>query len=259
MLRLLSATLLVSLLLPLHSLNAESVAEATTVAPAAVTTAAQAATPHLPKPFTAVYKANYSGLGIKATRRLEQLPNGEMKLSFVAKSFIASIEETSRFRWLESGQLQPQQYGYHRTGLSRDRHAELTFDWNKHTVTNDVQNKPWTMDLPEWALDKLSYQLQLRVDLNNQRTDMHYTVADGGKLKTYRFEILGEEVLDTPLGQLNTVKVKRIRNHQKRETLLWLARDWDHLLVRVQQKEKGKSYQIEVAEAKIDGQPITGL
>jgi len=222
--------------------------------------AALPAAAQLPQPFRATYQAEIKGFSVSAQRALKVRKDGLLELSFSARSLFAQIDESSQFNWLKDGQLQPQHYEYHRTGLGRDRHAKLSFDWPALTVTNDVQDKAWKMALPEQAQDKLSYQLQLRHDLINQHTDMRYDVADGGKLKSYGFEVLGEEVLSTPLGQLNTVKVKRLRAHSDRQTLIWLALDWDHLIVRIQHIAKdGKDYEIRLSEAQVNGRSVKGL
>ncbi len=214
-----------------------------------------------PQDFKATYATKLSGFSITAVRELRTLDNGQQQLSFRAKSWFASIEEFSQFGWNGDSRLVPSSYEYHRRGLGRDRHAILTFDWKNGRVTNNVQNKPWGMDIPPEALDKLSYQMQLRSDLINQVPVLSYAVADGGHLKTYTFELLGEEVLDTPVGQLNTIKIKRTRaTKKKRETYLWLAKDWNYLLVRLRQKEKdGKHYEINLAQAEIDGEQVRGF
>jgi len=214
-----------------------------------------------PKDFSAIYAAKIHGFEVKATRELKTLANGTQKLSFKATSWLANIEESSEFDWSEQAQLVPSSYQYHRTGLGKDRHADLSFDWQNKIVTNDVQNNPWEMSIPDRVLDKLSYQVQLRSDLINQRPVLSYQVADGGRLKTYHFEIMGEEVLNTPLGQFHTVKVKRTRStRKKRETYLWLAKDWDYLLVRLQQIEKGgKRYEINLAQAELAGETVKGF
>ncbi|GAA5316420.1 MAG: DUF3108 domain-containing protein [Candidatus Pelagadaptatus aseana] len=213
----------------------------------------------LPKAFSATYKANYNGIEIKATRSLTA--NGpKQTLNFTANSWLASIVEESLFEWGEHGYLIPQKYRYDRTGVGRERHALLTFDWDQRNVVNQVQDSKWKMDLPEIALDKLSYQLQLRKDLINSSPLGPYQIADGGRLKTYEFEKIGESVIDTPMGKLNTVEIKRIRKKKNRTTHIWLAKDWDYLIVKIQQLEKdGKSYEINIAQAVVDKQTVTGL
>lgn len=44
-----------------------------------------------------------------------------------------------------------------------------------------------------------------------------------------------------------------------RKTILWFAKDWDYLLVRLYQMETdGKEYQIMLKEGTIDGKTVTG-
>lgn len=221
---------------------------------------ANIATAELPQPFNAIYKAKYGNLTITATRSLQHVSDDTMELRFAAKSWLARIEEVSKFNWGPQGQLVPQHYSYLRSGLGRDRKALLDFDWQSQKVVNNVQNKPWTMDLPLDALDKLSYQLQLRADLLNEKQEMNYQIADGGRLKSYRFKIEGDETLETPVGKLKTTKVLRVREDADRVTHLWLAQDWNHLVVKIQQTEKdGKHYEINLASAELNGTQVKGF
>lgn len=218
------------------------------------------ASAQLPQPFNATYQAKFKGFGVTATRSLKARDDGQLELRFKADSMFAKINEFSHFNWLDNGQLQPQRYEYHRTGLGRDRHAQLSFDWAAQQVTNDVQDKAWKMALPAFAQDKLSYQLQLRHDLINGRQDLSYSIADGGRLKSYQFVVLGEEIVQTPLGKIKAVKVKRVRENSERQTHIWLAIDWDYLIVRIHQTEKdGKDYEITLADAQVNGARVKGL
>jgi len=45
----------------------------------------------------------------------------------------------------------------------------------------------------------------------------------------------------------------------KRETILWFAKDWDYLLVRLHQVETdGKEYQIMLEEGRVGGKTVKG-
>ncbi|MCV6627352.1 MAG: DUF3108 domain-containing protein [Cellvibrionaceae bacterium] len=215
--------------------------------------------PRRPKDFHAVYKAKFSGFTIEASRSLNTLNSGEQELVFSASTWLAKLRESSRFNWGINGHLQPKRYEYHREGLGRSRDAVLDFDWGNMRVTNNVQAKPWSMAIPPLALDKLSYQLQLRSDLLNGKQNLEYDIADGGRLKTYSFEMVGEEILDTRLGKLATIKVKKVRKKgKKRTTYIWMAKNWDYLLVKLQQTEQdGKTYAIHLLRAEVDGKTVT--
>lgn len=210
----------------------------------------------MPRSFHNEYSTKVFGFTIDVTHRLTDLEGEGQRLHFLAESWLASMEEITDFRWDENGRVKPQHYIYKRRGLGKDRDAELTFDWNAGKVTNNVEGHSWKMDIAENIQDKLSYQIQLQKDLIAGKDKLSYHIADGGRVKKYRFEIVGEEVLDTPLGKVNTVKVMRSRDDDDRVTYAWMAKDWDYMLVRLQQKEDGDSHTISITKAQLNGKNI---
>ncbi len=197
------------------------------------------------------FKATYTtafDMGIslsgEAVRQLQQTENGQWRFSSEAAAMMAGISEVTRFNYYPSEPIQPVSYRYHRKVLGKSRKASVDFDWDKLSVTTVVKDKPWKMQVPTGTQDKLSYQLQMRLDLLEGKTDMSYAVADGGKLKEYRFKVTGEEEVDTPYGRYNAVRVMRDRGEDaNRETLIWLAPELDYLIVRLEQTESdGKTY-----------------
>lgn len=210
-----------------------------------------------PKIFDNQYKAKLYGFNITVTNRLTKTADNQYDLLFKADSFIGSITEKSKMQWNPTQQtITPLHYTYARRGLSKDRTAELSFDWKNKTVTNNVQKTSWQMDIAQKVQDKLSYQIQMQQDLLNGHKNFTYQIADGGRLKEYKFTTVGEEMLDTPLGKVNTIKIKRSRTDDDRVTYAWLAKNWNYLLVRLQQEEKGDVYTIYIHKASIDGKAI---
>lgn len=217
-----------------------------------LTTAADA-----PKTFDNQYKAKLYGFNITVTNRLTKTADNQYDLLFKAESFIGSITEESKMQWNPTQQsISPLHYSYARRGVGKSRTAELSFDWDKKSVTNNVQKTTWQMDIAQSVQDKLSYQIQMQQDLLNGQKNFTYQIADGGRLKEYKFSTVGEEMLDTPLGKVNTVKIKRSRENDERVTYAWLAKDWNYLLVRLQQEEKGEAYTIYIHKATLDGKAI---
>ena len=207
---------------------------------------AHADTAQLPA-FKATYTTAFD-LGIslsgEAVRELRQTENGQWRFSSEAAAMMAGISEVTRFNYQPTQPIQPLSYRYHRKVLGKSRKASIDFDWAKQSATTVVKDTPWKMQVPVGTQDKLSYQLQLRLDLLAGKTDMTYAVADGGKLKEYRFKVTGEEQIDTPYGRYNAVRVMRDRGEDAdRETLIWLAPELDYLIVRLEQTESdGKTY-----------------
>ncbi|WP_245720719.1 DUF3108 domain-containing protein [Microbulbifer yueqingensis] len=198
------------------------------------------------EPFTATYAANYNGIQVTAERELSG-GGSNWRLDFRADSFLADIREYSRFS-LSDSQIRPRHYEYRRTGLGRDRETILNFEPRR--VVNVSRPKRTLEAVPEQVHDKVSYQLQLALDVAAGEQDLTYHVADGKKLRTYRFAIAGKEMLETPLGKVETVKVERIREAgAERSTYIWFAPAWNHALVKLMQEEEdGETYQISLTK-----------
>jgi len=106
----------------------------------------------------------------------------------------ARLEEVSSGR-IVAGRFRPHQY-HHRRDNDDRRALTISFDWTSGQAAIDSADRPWTMKVPPDAQDKLAVLLALRADLAAGREDLSYAVADGGRLKTYRYSSDGtEEIL----------------------------------------------------------------
>lgn len=139
---------------------------------------------------------------------------------------------------LQNARIQPLRYHYQRTGGKKERFAELTFDWQSGQVENLVEGQPWQMDIPVGTLDKMVVTLALMLDLRQGKREVEYAIADGGKLKTYRFRVVAEERVETNIGSFDALKLERIRKDNKRYTALWCAPALHYLPIRIKQREK---------------------
>lgn len=151
------------------------------------------------------------------------------------------IRETSIVT-IADGKVRPQHYTYDRSESDKDKHVELDFDWQAQEVAIDDKKHPWSLDLENNTHDKHAYQLQLMLDLRDSTESLTYRIADGGELKTYKIAVLGEETVNTPLGKIDTIKLRRERDaDSERETTLWCAPALGNLPVRLEHKEKDDS------------------
>jgi hypothetical protein len=214
------------------------------------------------KPFSASYTADWKQLPVSGTasRSLEAMGNDQWKLNFEASMLVASVTEQSTLR-LENSALLPQSYLYERSGLGKGKKIEQTFDWEAKQVVGSDRGKPVRLPLNRGLLDKSSYQLALQYDVAAGKQSMSYQVVDGDEVETYDFRVLGEEVVRTKAGMVDAVKVERVRDPTQtaRKTVLWFAKDWNYLLVRLHQVETdGKEYQIMLKDGMVDGKPVEG-
>lgn len=203
-------------------------------------------------PFTARYDFSHNGFRLaKMTRTLRRdgqhyVFESTSDTAGMLSAFLDDhIEERSRWDFSD-GRPRPLHYEYHHTGRKDERHVELSFDWDKGVVTNTINRDPWQMEIPEGTQDKLLYQYTLMRDLQAGRERLEYEVADGGHLKTYRFERRGEEQIETPLGTLASVKLERI--HGDRRTVIWCAGALDYMPVRIEQHKDGKTLRMVIRE-----------
>jgi hypothetical protein len=210
-----------------------------------------------PSQFENTYTAKLYGFGITVTSRLSALENGKYEYYFDADAALGRVTETSQLKWnAKEQQATPLSYSYKRTGLGKNRNQLLNFDWATSEVVNTQTNARLALDKSKKVQDGLSYQFQLRQDLIAGKKQFDYLITNGKKIKDYKFEIVGDEVLDTPLGKVNTVKIRRIQTSDERETYAWFAKDFQYLLVRLQQEENGSAYTIYISKASLNGKAL---
>lgn len=210
-----------------------------------------------PIPWRAEYRATLDGSGpirARAIRELLPLADGSWLYRFRVDSLFVDLDERSQFHWRDN-QVVPQLYAYRRSAWFQEREAWLSFDWRRLQVLNNVQNQPWRMPIVEGTQDKLSYQLQIQMDLLAGKEHLSYQIADGGHLKHMEFQLRGEEVLHTRLGPLTTVYLDMVAEHEdERAARLWFAKDWHYLPVRMILREPdGRRYEVNLVRARING------
>lgn len=214
------------------------------------------------KPFTASYTADWKQLPMSGTasRSLEKGANDTWTLSFKASMMIASLTEESTLT-VDKDALLPKTYHFERGGLGKPKKTDLDFDWSQKMVTGTDRGDAVKVPLNRGMLDKSTYQLALQRDVAAGKKSMSYQVVDGGDVDTYDFRVLGTEKVDTKAGQVDAIKVERVRDptQNKRTTVLWFAKDWDYLLVRLQQVETdGKEYNIMLQDGTVNGKTVKG-
>ena len=158
------------------------------------------------------------------------------------------IVESSRLI-LEERMLKPVHYSYGRTGYRKKRDVSIEFNSETNKIKNTINGDFWHLPMEPAVMDKLLYQLAIMYDLQNGRTPASYRIADGGKIKTYDFEKLGEEVVETPLGSFNTIKMLRHKPGSSRKSVFWCAPDLEFLQVKVEHTEKDGSTTVAVLKS----------
>lgn len=214
------------------------------------------------EPFTAEYTADWQQVPVSGTasRKLEKNTDGSWNLTFQASMLVAGLTEQSRFHY-DNQRFVPISYRFERNGLGKSKKVVHDFDWKGKLVTGIDRDKPIKLVLKSGMLDKSTYQLALQEDVAAGKKNLSYQVLGGDEVETYDFRVLGPEQVQTEAGQVEAIKVERVRDPTKsqRQTVMWFAKDWGHLLVRLHQVEKdGKEYQIMLKQGTVNGRPVQG-
>ncbi len=218
--------------------------------------------------FSAYYQASTNGISGNAERHLIKLDDDRYRLNIsleakMAGVSIGDLEQVSEFS-VDAGQIKPQHYSYQLSGVKRESHA-ISFNWDANIALSTENEQSWTIALNDDALDQLSYQQALALAISEQplksSSELSFELVDGGVLETQRFRVLGHEVLATPMGKFDSVKLERIRDDNSgRSTTIWLASDWDYLLAKIEQiSSSGLRIELALENALVAGEQVTPL
>ncbi len=127
-----------------------------------------------------------------------------------------------------------------RSGTGPDKEYTLKFDAAQKQVNSNQSKYPLKFDWSDDFQDSLSYQVQVREELKQGKTQLSYPLVDKkGNLRSYDFEVIGTEMISLPIGNIEAIKVKRLYDNDKRQALAWFAPEMDYMLVRMWKGEKG--------------------
>lgn len=206
-------------------------------------------------PYEATYTTKLRGIKIKGVRKFESIGENSYRISWSARALWMKLDEWSEFEIVDR-KVRPISYHYTRSGLGTDRPIHVYFDWKNMKASGGKGDKEYAFDLQPGVLDKLSYQVQMQLDLiaNPGRPELGYTVANYNGLRDYLFAYSKKERIDTRLGERDTLVYQR---EKKDSTItLWIAPAQNYLPVKIEQEEDGDSNVVVIRSW--DSQPLTG-
>src|SRR5262249_8538154 len=111
--------------------------------------------------------------------------------------------------------------------------ASAKFDWEARTIRQERKGKSETLKMPPGAQDPMSLAYEFAFFPPKEK---QYDIirADGRGLTPFRFNVVGIEKLATPLGEMQTLHIEKVRDGPgDKATDIWFATDRDFLPVRV--------------------------
>lgn len=216
--------------------------------------------------YSAHYKASANGIAASADRSLSKLADNSYQITNLLQAnlvgvTIATLEQRSEFEFFQ-GHIQATNYSYLLSGISNASNT-IAFNWDTRSALSTEDEDSWQLELSDGVMDPLSYQFALRQLLiaGNTEEEIEFFLIDGDEVELHQYRLLADEVLPTPLGNLNTSKLERVREaSDERVTTIWLARDWNFLLARIEQVSgSGLRIELELEYATIAGEAVSAL
>lgn len=201
-------------------------------APAPTPGPAAAALPELPRAFDIrfVVQGNEGGFVLGRLDHVWRSQDGTYSIVGVAKAsgimgliYSGLLSQTSDGRITPMG-LRPDNYWMQRGRRQFTAH----FDWERRQARLGTPYP--ALSVPEGTQDFLSVVYQLAF---YPRPEGILTVVDGKTLKEYRYQELGRETLDLPLGRIETLHVQVLTPPPEEGIELWLRSDAPHLPVKI--------------------------
>jgi hypothetical protein len=131
--------------------------------------------------------------------------------------------------------LRPESYVESRNGKVK---RSARFDWDSKQATLVDGEKSKIVALPEGTWDTTSFGYNFAFT-RPQVSELLVNLTDGRRIKAYRYAVVGREQLETEIGTLDTLRVKRVlAGDDKRTFEVWLAVERHYAPVRMRYAEK---------------------
>ena len=152
----------------------------------------------------------------------------------LAAIFIDAIRRESKGAITENG-LRPA--SFIETGR-KDGIRAADFDWGNAKLRLTHGEAKQVVELPRGTIDQASLPYAFAF-AGSIPPEFSIHVTDGRRLKEYRYRIVGEETIETALGQIKTIHIEKVRGPaDKRSFEFWVAVEHNHLPVQVRFTDK---------------------
>ncbi len=119
------------------------------------------------------------------------------------------------------------------------RIIEQFFNWTEKVEKGTRDKNRWELPIESQMFDRMSHLVQLRADLLSGSDELAYLVSYKGGRKSYLYRIEGKETLKTALGEIESLKIVRIKGDDSKFSI-WLSPEHNYFPVRIAQIEQDK-------------------
>jgi len=219
-----------------------------------------------PSTFTASYEARFGAFKASAERSLLGGDDGNYKMETVLElkllgQTLSAIHESSTLVADDvDGKVRPKDYSFVQSGFGK-RNRSIFFDWEAEKAFATVGDREIEIPLVSTTYDNLSAYLEVRRQLLEGKKEIVFSGIDKEEVEEFRYQVTGEEIIETILGRFRAVKLERIRDPgSDRITVMWLAPDWDYLLVKmIQEEPDSRTIRLDLKQASVNEQAVESL
>ncbi|NND53675.1 MAG: DUF3108 domain-containing protein [Gammaproteobacteria bacterium] len=203
--------------------------------------------PLTPRGFVINYDVRFAAFRGDLTLELLETSDNDYRIRAtttgrgLARMFMGkeSVEE-AHFTFAD-GQVISRSYELEDGGKSGENDTEIHFDWPENIAHSVYEQELAELPLEEEVYDRISADVVTIMDLRNGNEPRTLKIAEKNSIREYTFEAQGEERIELPSGEVDTVKFMRTRTGSSRSVLIWYAPELDYLPVRMEQFKRGKS------------------
>jgi len=149
--------------------------------------------------------------------------------------------------------LRPARYSETKRTSGGEESAEASFAWNARVLSFSGGN---SLQLPEQAQDIVSFLYQLsQLPLDKGMIPMH--ISNGRKLERYELVVGEEEMIQTRLGRLRALPVRKARKQGEEGLEVWLGLEYRLLPVKIRLLDRSGQIagEMVVAEIRVADEP----
>lgn len=194
------------------------------------------------QPFDATFRITVSKIPTPVTARLVLRPLEEYpdhyQMLFRIDSWLLKNTEESVFAWRDC-QPRTDHYRHEFQGFGKHRYHNMQFYRHPEPhVRVESEKEKTRYDIQKDTRDEMTLLLTAGCALEEGAREYRATSAYGDELREHHFRVIDEEVIDTPLGKLDTLVVEKQRDEDsERRTLFWVAPALDYMVVRAKHIE----------------------
>jgi hypothetical protein len=123
---------------------------------------------------------------------------------------------------IDSNGLHPLKFT-HKRARNTDKNNAAEFGWDNNELTVNDHSGIRQLALPPATQDRLSVMYQFVA--NPPRRDLNFSMTNGSKLETYRYQLQTEQTVEVPYGSLNSNYLATPPQRTQWKSEIWLAVD----------------------------------